>query len=159
MSKPTYTIYPLFIMRPSTPDPLSTPIRFPHLYLTLIEPQEPPLGLQQRRRRENLTFDLQGRRAKCHRSGTSLSPLSACQHPTDPELPNPTLLLVQGRRSRDPCKPRSSSSMADAQICIRAPSSSMLTIPGVVVERRAAPSPPRRRGKPPGELQPPPAPG
>jgi hypothetical protein len=94
---------------------------------------------------------MQRRRDESHWTRRSPPSLSACLHSPSLQLPNPTLFLVQGRRSRGPCKPQSSSSMAGVQICILAPSSSMLTIPGVVVERRAAPSRPCRRGMPLGE--------
>jgi hypothetical protein len=48
--------------------------------------------------------------------------------------------------------------MAVAQICILAPKTSMPTIAEIPVERRAAPSPRRHRGKPQGEPPPQPAP-
>jgi hypothetical protein len=73
--------------------------------------------------------------------------------PSIPRNLTPPSLLAQGRRSHGPCKPDGKLATAIAKTCILAPSSSMLTIPGVVVERRAAPTPPHRPGSPLGELR------
>jgi hypothetical protein len=67
------------------------------------------------------------------------------------QQPNPTFIVAQGRRSRDPCKPEGKLATAVMEIRIRAPKSSMKTIPGVAVLRRVAPAPPRRPGSPLGE--------
>jgi hypothetical protein len=76
-------------------------------------------------------------------------------HHTDLTLP---FCLTQGRQRWAPVSPVLDLAMAVAQICILAPKTSMPTIAEIPVERRAAPSPGHRRGKPQGQLPPQPAP-
>jgi hypothetical protein len=93
---------PLYIWPQRVPASLCRPISPSHHHLTLPGLRDRPLARYQRRRGENLLTNLRRRRADCHRSRPSLLSLPASMIISQPQLPNPSLILDLGALEHGP---------------------------------------------------------